>query len=74
MSKADKMFEDLGYEKSQDDEIWICFDNKNESINFCKKYRYFEGIERINGTQEPKSFNIKELQTINEKVKELRME
>lgn len=28
MSEADKMFEELGYKKSQDDEIWACFDKK----------------------------------------------
>ena len=70
MSKADKMFEELGYKLIQDDVNWLIysFDNKFK-IMFYKPQQDFkiECQESIYNT-----IDMEELQAINEKVKELR--
>lgn len=67
MSKADEMFEKLGYENGTghnlgDGEKYIYYEGHYNRILFYKKSKKIN----ING-----SFTIQELQAINEKVKEL---
>lgn len=71
MSKADKMFEKLGYKKILDDDICELFVYKNMEICFCKIYKSVEGSEIRDGMEAAKDFYMKELKAINEKVKEL---
>ena len=79
MSKADKMFEELGYEKEENLELQyiqfrkfifqnefqdIIFDLKHNLLNFRREnINFYRTITAI--------ISIKELQAINEKVKEL---
>lgn len=67
MSKADKMFEELGYEK----------ENKNGNIIYTHKRNPFRTFEFLINKQEIELNNVnlitkKRLQAINEKVKELK--
>ena len=69
MSKADDMFEKLGYEKGSghnlgNGEKYIYYSGNYNNINLYKKSKKIN----ING-----SFSMQELQAINEKVKELRL-
>ena len=68
MSKADEMFEELGYVKEYEDNTYIIFHNFDEDyvryIRFCKTYMDICAKEEI---------SMDELKAINEKVKELRM-
>lgn len=72
MSKADKMFKILGYEKTErivNDFLVITYINKfKERIIFDLKYKTVIA-ETENGYAKP--ISIPELQAINEKVKEL---
>ena len=75
MSKADEMFEKLGYKKENSDFIFSRFQEEwtnielDKTISFNTDYKYFSIID--NGGF---GINIQELQAINEKVKELRLD
>ena len=69
MSKADRLFEELGYKNVRENENWIVYKGSTKDIDFNKKYKYIE-VER--GMSNEK-VTMQELQAINEKVKELRM-
>lgn len=69
MSKADRLFEKLGYKNVRENENWIVYKGSTKDIDFNKKYKYIE-VER--GMSNEK-VTMQELQAINEKVKELRM-
>ena len=82
MSKADKMFKELGYEKdlhiNKQEQVWgeywtqnkhcakISFDYIDKEICVSTNYRL-----DITNEYEPLYFNMKELKAINEKCKEL---
>ena len=81
MSKADEMFKELGYKNIEDNYninyiktySFINGDRVREQIRFCKLDKYVH-IESFNYDTEVifgKFLDIKELQAINEKVKEL---
>ena len=84
MKTADKMFEELGYKKIEDEyninyTKMYSFINGNrvrEQIRFCKldKYVHIENFNYDTGVIFGKFLNMQELQAINEKVKELRMD
>ena len=69
MSKADEMFENLGYEKAEID-IFIQFNKIKEqiSINFNTKEKT---ISKTEGYRDSIPITYEELQAINKKVKEL---
>lgn len=67
MSKADKMFEELGYNNVRENENWIVYKGKTKDINFNKKYKYIEVESRMSSEK----ITMKETASINEKVKEL---
>ena len=68
MSKADEMFEELGYEKFEVDDVYerneqhIVFYSPEREVAIFKKDKEGLGIDFI---------DMQELQAINEKVKEL---
>lgn len=69
MSKADEMFEELGYEKygNEVNSFEIMYKKNNHEITFYREKKFFDcgcGIGR-------EFINMQELQAINEKVKEL---
>ena len=66
MSKADEMFEELGYKK-EDDEYWIIYKGEEKDITFNKKYKNVEVYDE----RESQYMTMRELQAINEKCKEL---
>ena len=72
MSKADEMFEKLGYKK-EENQFSTSYKKDNYEICFTKKivrtviYGNIEGMQH----QYPKKIYMQELQAINEKVKEL---
>lgn len=72
MSKADEMFEKLGYEKIIESNVRIDYEKEGQ---FFDKEIVFELIDKIIcvelGTGESANINMQELQAINEKVKEL---
>ena len=81
MSEADKLFEELGYEKIED-KYNIDFnkiyqftngDKIREQIKFCKldKYIHIENYNFNIGITFGKFLNMQELQAINKKCKEL---
>ena len=74
MSKADEMFEELGYEKIQDDKYWVDYKKRNHNISFNLTNKFIEATRLYGEEYIDKRLNIKELQAINEKVKELRLE
>ena len=63
MSKADKMFEELGYLKNENKDISIITYSGNETL-----IQIFLNIKSI---EIASIINMQELQAINEKVKEL---
>ena len=67
MSKADKMFKELGYKNVRETEYWIVYKGKEKDIDFNKKYKTIE----VENGMESKKITIQELQAINEKCKEL---
>ncbi len=67
MSKADKMFEELGYEKIEEKD-YIAYIEKTEPSPFRTEI-YFHTDKRL--LQIHGCINAEELQAINEKVKEL---
>jgi hypothetical protein len=81
MSKADEMFEKLGYEiaevNKEDEYENICFEKLDRTRDgyYDEKFIIFwlEGINQIScyGLNEEKTITMQELQAINEKVKEL---
>lgn len=77
MSKADKLFEELGYKKLNKKEIKSSFDNDFIKLLLCVyeapmyNFIYFYKDKTFNFTT---TKNIQELQAINEKVKELRLD
>ena len=81
MSKADEMFKELGYKNIEDKYninyikmySFINGDRVREQIRFCKldKYVHIENFNYDTGVIFGKFLDIKELQAINEKVKEL---
>lgn len=72
MSKADKMFEELGYEIEIENKKRITYVYEGQ---FFDKYIIFEIIDKHIvielGTGESTNINMQELQAINEKCKEL---
>ena len=83
MSKADEMFEELGYEaedkKDKFDRVWgISYKNKEYWIEIIIDYKEAEvcigTIDIGDRDSEPVFIGIQELQAITEKVKELRLE
>ena len=72
MSKADKMFEKLGYEIEIENKKRITYVYEGQ---FFDKYIIFEIIDKHIvielGTGESTNINMQELQAINEKCKEL---
>lgn len=72
MSKADEMFEKLGYEKIIESNVRIDYEIEG---HFFDKEIVFGLIDKIIcvelGTGESANINMQELQAINEKVKEL---
>lgn len=73
MSKADKMFEELGYtikEKVRFTLDRLVYKNLKDDtmISFCEEYKVVLKTQNIY----PKSITMQELQAINEKCKELR--
>lgn len=71
MSKADEMFEELGYDKIQDDKYWVDYKKRNENISLNLTNKFIEVTRKYRGGYIDKRINIKELQAINEKCKEL---
>jgi len=72
MSKADKMFKELGYEKIGENVKIIMYKyNEDFLIKFYKKSKC---VATTNSDAGDFIINMKELQAINEKVKELRVE
>lgn len=80
MSKADEMFEKLGYKKKEDiHEIRYSYTDKRENYNntdivFYKQYKQIENyLPKCRSDYESDSaiLTMQELQAINEKVKEL---
>lgn len=77
MSKADEMFEKLGFRRESNSSTIFyvqkikeaCYTERTIVINDCSKS--FEGIFSQGGEHFPLCMNYKELQAINEKVKEL---
>lgn len=67
MSKADSIFEELGYKIVRENEYWIVYKGKEKDIDFNKKYKTIE----VENGMESKKFNMQELKAINEKCKEL---
>ena len=71
MSKADEMFKELGYTKIQDDKYWVDYQKRNENISFNLTHKFIETTRKYRNEYIDKRLNIKELQAINEKCKEL---
>ena len=74
MSKADEMFEELGYEKIERDRLKnIIFTNGNKKFYFNKIHKKIQCIEydKEEKTYIEGYFTMQELQAINEKVEEL---
>ena len=73
MSKADEMFKKLGYGIDIDNFSNLIYLNKNDKeIRFWKREKCVEvSIRPIEYEANSMYFNMKELQAINEKVKEL---
>ena len=74
MTNADKMFEELGYKKTEDNEDFIAYQNKDiaKLIEiYCnrKTISVYEVID--NETLLTGEITMQELKAINEKVKEL---
>lgn len=71
MSKADEMFEDLGYYlDTENEDILILINDNYKEIIFNKSIRKFSKKYHYDFCY----ISMQELQAINEKVKELRME
>ena len=68
MSKADKMFEKLGYKKIESENIIIYVNTHGKNIEFSKLINRFAVYGKYY------FLDMQELQAINEKVKELRVE
>lgn len=76
MSKADEMFEELGYEKREDTifniEKFVKIIGKTKYCiafdHFCRRISVFT----FEDSERRKNISMQELQAINEKVKELR--
>ena len=69
MSEADKMFEDLGFVKMEDNEKVLTFmDNAGFDIQFWKKAKEFCKLVNFN---EYAFISIEELKAINKKCEEL---
>ena len=69
MSKADKMFEELGYKKSQDD-VCVLYEKEDEDIDALDVVFYFE-TENIFIDAYDVVVDKKELKAIAEKAKEI---
>lgn len=67
MSKADEMFEKLGYKKFYENRDTIRYTNDNSII-----IEFRNGMKAFDKSMF--GINVKELQAINEKVKELRLD
>lgn len=68
MSRADKMFEKLGYIKESDYYYHSKEETKRKHIRFLKNYKEVIVESKLNFSYE---ITMQELQAINEKVKEL---
>ena len=69
MSKADKMFEELGYEKTEYGKSRICYSKELDFEGYCILAIWFDRVTKsikVNG-----HYSMQELQAINEKCKEL---
>lgn len=71
MSKADEMFEKLGYKKIQDDKYWVDYKKRNENISFNLTNKFIEATRLYGEEYIDKRIRVPELQAINEKCKEL---
>lgn len=72
MSKADTMFEELGYDKKENT-FYIIFHNSGEAIEFDKDNKEISGQSfSPSGEFYDKSFTIAELKAINKKCEELK--
>ena len=78
MSKADEMFEELGYKKKSESSNFILYENEYTMSNRCyiyfdlkKKLVQAEDIDDVYEMKEASYLNVQELKAINEKVKEL---
>lgn len=75
MSKADEMFEELGYEKQENDWAIKCkYVKVLEKTKYCIAFDSFERKIIVFGFKDRefrKEISMQELQAINEKVKEL---
>lgn len=82
MSKADELFYNLGFEKKYQldayDKIWgQLFYNNKSMINISFDYEgklFCVYIKAFDGREEPAYATMQEMQAINEKVKELRLD
>ena len=85
MKTADELLKELGYEKKLEDKYNINYikmysfingDRVREQIRFCKldKYVYIENFNYDTGVIFGKFLDIKELQAINKKCQELRLD
>lgn len=72
MSKADEMFRKLGYEKIIESNIKINYEKEGQFFDKEIVFGLIDEIVTVElGTGESANINIKELQAINEKCKEL---
>lgn len=72
MIKADEMFEKLGYEKNDREDCWLEYNR--EQFEIKKKIAFEKNVHVLfveNNFGESLPISVKELQAINEKVKEL---
>lgn len=69
MSKADKMFEELGYEKKEYGSSKIMYAKDLDFEGYCIKSVWFDKVKKL--VRLYGYYDIQELQAINEKCKEL---
>lgn len=73
MSKADEMFEDLGYKRKNLDIVFSRFWEEWENIDLSKTFSFNTEYKTIDVTDENSyGITMEELQAINMKCKELR--
>lgn len=71
MSKADEMFEELGYQKKNLDLAFSRFWEEWENVNLAKTFAFNTKYKTIDFTDENRyGITMEELQAINAKVKE----
>lgn len=71
--KADKMFEKLGYESlKSDDYSIIYYDKHNNEIEFLLGIKEVGKFNTLIQSGQGNHFNLKELEAVKEKIKELK--